>query len=151
MHARIMPFNEFAQMYMERVIPLMKSIRTERDRVKRWTKDLGSRPLGQITRSEIEAWRRERMSRLKPSSINRELSRIRHMFNTAVEWKLLEESPMKGMKFLRENNARTRYLSVEECQKLIASCIAPHIRAIVSIAVHAGQLALDGRHALGDE
>jgi len=103
-----MPFNEFAQMYLERAVSLMKSIRTERNRVKRWVKDLGMRPIGRITRAEIESWRREKMSRCKPATINRDLSRLRHMLNIAVEWELLEESPMQGMKFLRENNARTR-------------------------------------------
>src|SRR5207247_299001 len=106
-----MPFNEFVQMYLERVVSLMKSIRTERNRVKRWVKDLGMRPIGQITRAEIESWRREKMSRCKPATINRDLSRLRHMLNIAVEWELLEKSPMQGIKFLRENNARTRYLT----------------------------------------
>jgi integrase len=132
------PFNQFADMYLERVVLLMKSIRTERDRVKRWTREFGSRPLGQITRAEVEAWRREKMSKCRPATINRDLSRLRHMLNIAVEWELLEESPMQGMKFLRENNARTRYLSLEECQRLIAGCIAPHIRAIVTVALHTG-------------
>ena len=133
-----MPFNEFVQMYLERVVSLMKSIRTERNRVKRWVKDLGMRPIGRITRAEIESWRREKMSRCKPATINRDLSRLRHMLNIAVEWELLEESPMQGMKFLRENNARTRYLSVGECHRLIDSCMAPHIRAIVTVALHTG-------------
>jgi integrase len=106
--------------------------------VKRWMRQFATRPLGQITRAEIEVWRRERMSKCRPAMINRDLSRLRHMFNIAVEWELLEESPMQGMKFLRENNARTRYLSLEECQRLIASCIAPHIRAMVSVALHSG-------------
>src|SRR5437667_4083089 len=132
------PFNQFAEMYLERVVPLMKSIRTERDRVKRWMRQFATRPLGQITRAEIEAWRRERMSKCRPATINRDLSRLRHMLNLAVEWELLEESPMQGIKFLPENNARTRYLSLEECQRLIASCIAPHIRAIVTVALHTG-------------
>src|SRR5437667_11716337 len=57
----------------------------------------------------------------------------RRMFSLAVEWELLEESPMAGIRFLRENNARTRYLSLEECQRLIASCMAPHIRAMVCV------------------
>jgi integrase len=60
------------------------------------------------------------------------------MLNTAVSWELLDESPMAGMKFQRENNARTRYLSIEECQRLIASCLAPHTRAIVTVALHSG-------------
>jgi len=133
-----MPFKDFAQMYLEREGALLKSIRTERNRVLAWAREFGSRPLGQITRTEIEAWRREKMARCRPATINRDLSRLRHMLNLAVEWELLEESPMKGMKFLRENNARTRYLSLEECQRLIASCIAPHIRALVTVALHSG-------------
>src|SRR5437016_5190691 len=133
-----MPFKDFAQTYLEREGPLLKSIRTERNRVLAWAREFGNRPLGQITRAEIEAWRRERMSICRPATINRDLSRLRHMLNIAVEWELLEESPMKGMKFLRENNARTRYLSLEECQRLIASCFAPHIRALVSVALHSG-------------
>src|SRR5438876_4858642 len=133
-----MPFKDFAQTYLERAGPLLKSIRTERNRVLAWAREFGNRPLGQITRTEIEAWRRERMSKCRPATINRDLSRLRHMLNIAVEWELLEESPMKGMKFLRENNARTRYLSLEECQRLIASCIAPHIRALVTVALHSG-------------
>src|SRR6184192_1060233 len=133
-----MPFKDFAQMYLEREGLLLKSIRTERNRVLAWAREFGSRPLGQITRAEIEAWRREKMTRCRPATINRDLSRLRHMLNIAVEWELLEESPMQGMKFLRENNARTRYLSVGECHRLIDSCIAPHIRAIVTVALHTG-------------
>src|SRR5438132_11826642 len=133
-----LPFKDFAQMYLEREGPLLKSIRTERNRVLAWAREFGSRPLGQITRAEIEAWRRERMSKCRPSTINRFMSRLKRLFALAVEWELLEESPMKGMKFLRENNARTRYLSLEECQRLIANCIAPHIRALVTIALHSG-------------
>src|SRR5205823_7525776 len=45
---------------------------------------------------------------------------------------------MLGMKFLRENNARTRYLSIAECQRLMSSCIASHTRAIVTVALHTG-------------
>ena len=133
-----MPFKDFAQMYLEREGPLLKSIRTERNRVLAWAREFGSRPLGQITRAEMETWRRKKMTTCRPATINRDLSRLRRMFSLAVEWELLEESPMAGIRFLRENNARTRYLSLQDCQRLIASCIAPHIRAIVTVALHSG-------------
>jgi len=107
-----MPFTDFAQMYLEREGPLLKSIRTERNRVLAWAREFGNRPLGQITRAEIVAWRREKMIRCRPATINRDLSRLRRMFSLAVERELLEESPMAGIRFLRENNARTRYLSL---------------------------------------
>src|SRR5947199_2894499 len=133
-----LPFKDFAQTYLEREGPLLKSIRTERNRVLAWAREFGTRPLGQITRAEMETWRRKKMTTCRPATINRDLSRLRRMFSLAVEWGLLEESPMQGIKFLRENNARTRYLSLEECQRLIASCMAPHIRAMVSVALHSG-------------
>src|SRR6266480_1934991 len=133
-----MPFKDFAQMYLEREGPLLKSIRTERNRVLAWAREFGTRPLGQITRAEMETWRRKKMTTCRPATINRDLSRLRRMFSLAVEWELLEESPMAGIRFLRENNARTRYLSLEESNRLIASCIAPHIRALVTIALHSG-------------
>ena len=60
------------------------------------------------------------------------------MFNRAVDWELLDQSPMKGIKFLPENNARLRYLSREECDRLVESCIAPHLRAMVTVALHTG-------------
>ena len=133
-----MPFNEFAQMYIDRVVPLLKSVRTESNRVASWVQVFGTRAIGQITRAEIEAWRLDRMVTRKPATINRDLSRLRRMLNVAVEWNLLDESPLKGLKFLRENNARTRYLSIDESHLLIDSCIAPHIRAIITIALHSG-------------
>src|SRR5205809_1619699 len=45
-----MLFNEFVQMYLERVVSLMKSIRTASNRVKRWVTAIGLRTLGRITR-----------------------------------------------------------------------------------------------------
>jgi hypothetical protein len=60
------------------------------------------------------------------------------MFNRALDWDLLDQSPMKGIKFLPKNNARIRYLSREECDRLVESCIVPHLRAIVTVALHTG-------------
>ena len=54
-----MPFKEFADKYLKEVVPLMRSVRSETIRVRRWTRDLGTRPLGQITRAELETWQRE--------------------------------------------------------------------------------------------
>src|SRR4029077_15913361 len=134
----LMSFKEFADKYLEEVIPLMRSARSEAIRVRRWVRDLGRRPLGEITRAELETWQRETRLRCKPSTVNRELGRLRHMLNRAVDWGLLEANPMKGLKFLRENNARQRYLSLEECERLIQACFSSRVRAIVVIALHTG-------------
>jgi hypothetical protein len=107
-----MLFNKFAEKYLQEVVPLMRSSRSEAIRVCRWMRELGSKPLGGITRAELEQWQRVMRVRCKPATVNRELGRLRHMLNRAVDWGLLESSPMKGLKFSRENNARQRYLTV---------------------------------------
>ena len=48
------PFSEFAGTYTERCISVLKSAKTERDRVQFWVREFGSRPIGQITRAELQ-------------------------------------------------------------------------------------------------
>jgi len=132
------PFSEFAETYIERCISLLKSAKTERDRVQFWVRELGNRPIGQITRAELQDWQARKRQTCKPATVNRIMCRLRHMFNRAVDWDLLDQSPMKGIRFLPENNARLRYLSREECDRLVVSCLAPHLRAIVTVALHTG-------------
>src|ERR1700719_3181339 len=134
----VMPFSEFAATYVERCISVLKSAKTERDRVQFWVREFGNRPLGQITRAELQDWQARKRQTCKPATVNRLFCRLRHMFFRAIDWELLDQSPMKGIKFLPENNARLRYLSLEECQLLTDSCKAPHLRAIVTIALHTG-------------
>jgi hypothetical protein len=42
------PFSEFAATYTDRCISVLKSAKTERDRVQFWVREFGSRPIGQI-------------------------------------------------------------------------------------------------------
>jgi|SRR5438552_4891546 len=133
-----MPFQELAQMYLDRVVPQMKSARSERIRVLWWMRHFGSRPIGQITRTEIEEFQRHSRVKLRPATVNRNLGRLRRLLNVAVNWGLLEESPMKGLRFLPENNRRHRYLSVPESEKLVKACISPRVRAIAILALHTG-------------
>jgi integrase len=132
------PFSEFAETYITRCTSVLKSAHSERNRVLFWKDVFGNRPIGQITAAEIQDWQARKRQVNKPATVNRILCRLRHMLNKAVEWEQLDESPMKRLKFLRENNARLRYLSLEECETLINACLVPHMRAIVTVALHTG-------------
>jgi len=134
----VTPFSEFAETYITRHIALLKSSKTERVRVLFWKREFGSRPIGQITRAELQDWQAHKRQTNKPATVNRIMCRLRHMFNKAVEWELLDESPMERLRFLPENNARLRYLSMDECGKLLEGCIAPHMRALATVALHTG-------------
>jgi integrase len=117
---------------------MLKSIKAERISVQVWKREFGNRPLGQITRAELQDWQAWKRERRKPATVNRLLGRLRHMFNKAVEWDLLDKSPMERLKFLPENNARLHYLSMEECDKLLEACFASHMKALVTMALHTG-------------
>jgi integrase len=132
------PFSELAETYISRHISLLRSPKTERVRVLFWKRHFGNRPIGQITRAELQDWQVKKRQTNKPATVNRELGRLRHMLNKAVEWELLDTNPMERLKFLRENNARLRYLSMEDCDKLLDACIATHMRAMVEVALHTG-------------
>lgn len=76
----------------------------------------------------------------KPSTANRHLATIKHMFSKAVQWDMAYEEILKKIrqvKLLPENNRRLRYLSKEECGVLIDSCV-PHLKPIVIMALNTG-------------
>jgi integrase len=145
------PFSEFAETYMQRCTALLKSAKSEGDRVRFWIREFGNRPIGQITRAELQDWQARKRQTCKPATVNRMMCRIRHMFNRAVDWELLDQSPMKGIRFMHENNARLRYLSLEECEHLIQGCVAPHVRAIITVALHTGMRAGEIRNLQWDD
>lgn len=75
----------------------------------------------------------------KISTVNRELSTLRHMFSKAEEWNMINSSPFKKIKglFENENNKRLRFLSEAEEERLLDKCAA-FLRNIVLVALNTG-------------
>jgi len=76
----------------------------------------------------------------KPSTVNRHIATLKHMFTKAVEWEMVGEETLRKVrrvKLLPENNRRLRYLSKEESQALIDAS-GPHLRPIVITALNTG-------------
>lgn len=103
----------------------------------------GDKFVGEITTWQIEKYlhhrknRKETSKQIKPATINREVSLLKHMFNKAIEWKRLRENPAKSIKKLRENNRRLRFLTEEEIAALLAICVG-YLRDIVLVALCTG-------------
>jgi integrase len=93
--------------------------------------------LYEITVQDIERFKAARSKLVKPSTVNRDLATIKTLFNKAVEWGKLEESPARKVKFLREPEGRLRYLEKEEIQKLLFNS-SDRIRPIITLAVFTG-------------
>lgn len=107
---------------------------------KLWLGHLGDRPLSSITSAEIERFAAERRrGHLKGSSVNRELTFLRAVFNLAIsDEKLNRANPVKKTAFVSEDLfGRERWLSDDEEERLRKS-LGPTKWPIVEVALQTG-------------
>ena len=83
----------------------------------------GSSHLDEISQqSVIELHHGMRASGYAPATANRIVILLRYMFNLGKKWKVAgtESNPASGVQLLEVNNARERFLTAEETQRLVA-------------------------------
>ena len=135
-------FSEMADLYLEKY--------AKKNKEKSWkTSDwvylrrlkpyFGSSRLSDITTEKVEDYKSERLSGgLKNSSVNRELSCLRKIFNKAIDWGYASNNPVRRVEFLSENESlRERVLTEDEESRLFES-ISPHLRLILMVALNTG-------------
>ncbi len=111
---------------------------------KRLIKFFGQTPIEKITPLDLKEWRKwrvehvtQRGTKIKKSSVNRELALLKTMFNLAVEWGWLSESPANSMKPLKGETKRMRFLTNEEISHLL-SCAPGYMKPIIITAISTG-------------
>jgi hypothetical protein len=52
----------------------------------------------------IEEYKQQRIAKVKPGTVNREIALLKHMLNLAITWGMAANNPMKGVKLFREDN-----------------------------------------------
>jgi integrase len=76
------------------------------------------------------------------STVNRDVSTLKAMLAKAVEWKLLDVNPARDVQRFKVNDARTRYLELDELTVLLAAArldvAAPWLVPAIMLAVHTG-------------
>lgn len=82
-----------------------------------------------------------------PSTLNREVTVLKHMMRRAVVWEYLSRNPfldsqggvLAGLKALREPGGRTRFLNLDEIDRLLAACEpVPYLAAFATVALNTG-------------
>lgn len=103
----LIPF--FGRMPLNRI----STFDVERYKAERSKEDVQIRPRGKIVqRVSTQA------SKIKPSTINRELAVLSNLFNKAVEWGWIDHPPAKIRRF-KEDAGRVVYLTVDQIHRLL--------------------------------
>jgi integrase len=98
----------------------------------------GTAMLTQINASRVEQYQQKRVREVSPSTVNRELALLKHLFNMAERWERYQgKNPVRMVKFLAENNLQTRTLSEEEEQALLKYCPS-YLQDMVLFAINTG-------------
>jgi hypothetical protein len=78
-----------------------------------------------ITRAQAESYVGKRIEDgAAASTINREMTVLKHIVSRAALWEYLSVNPIPGLKPLREPSGRTRFLSLDEIARLLDACEA---------------------------
>lgn len=98
----------------------------------------GNLNLDSISIQAVEAYMHRRRSLgASPATVNRDVALLKHILHKALDWNYIHENPVSKVKLLKEPPGRTRYLSTEERQRLLAAC-SGILKAIVMTALFTG-------------
>jgi len=143
-------FSDFAEKWWERVRHTLQPRTQERWRgiLDKHLKPSFSGSLRGVTVSDAEAYVGRRVEQgAQPSTINREMTCLKHMMRRAVEWEYLSRNPfldtqgrpLAGMRALKEPSGRVRFLTLEEVDLLLAACASkPYLLAFAVVALNTG-------------
>lgn len=114
----------------------------------------GNTPIDSVTSDDVEKFKTQRAKQkklapgkkvkrprkalgkqLRPATVNRELACLKHLFNRNEE--LLPKNPVKGVKFLAEDNEQTRVLDEEE-EKLYLLAASQPLQDIAVLMLETG-------------
>lgn len=114
-----------------------------------WKEQIGSYSLADLTPSLIAEYR-DKLSqsttkfgrKMASTTILRYLAALSHVMTTAsTEWGWVEDSPLKNVKKPKVGTLRARFLSEEECERLLKVCkesSSPYLYPVVVLALATG-------------
>ncbi len=130
-------FDEFCQTYLDHARQKKKTWKGDESALNIAKGFFKSKRINEITSWDIERYRASRSKARTKATANRDLALLRYMFNLAVKWGFLEDSPVNGIKKYKEDERVIQVLTLEEEQALYAAA-ADHLKPIIVTALNTG-------------
>ena len=136
-------FGELVDKYLKHAESYKASFNREKYAIDGLREYFGSAThLSKITTWTVEKWKRERAKQVQPSTVNRELTILKHMLKMAVRWELTSTNPAAAVSPFPIQEGRIRFASEEELPRLIESCMnqatSPWLHPLVILAMNTG-------------
>jgi integrase len=152
--ARIRPIlveHAIDQFHREHILPNPRASKTSEYTLSRLKAHFRGRYLHQVTTADVQAYLRARLeagNRRRPGralsrvTTNRDRAQLSKMFSWGIERGFAVDNPVRGVKKFRESPGRTRYLTPEEVDRLLAECgrgfRTPWLKVFVFAALSTG-------------
>lgn len=136
--------------YLAEVLPSKpQNARNVTQHLSWWDKQIGGSNLSDILPSTIAEYRDKLLNepttfgkKRAPATVVRYLCSLSSVFETAIrEWHWIEKNPVRLIRKPTVFNLRTRFLTEEECPRLLTACKEsrnPYLFAVVAIALGSG-------------
>lgn len=134
-------FSEMADLYLEKYAKVKKRGWKRSDWVflRRLKPYFGIHKLSRITPLMIEEYVAERKEDgLKNSSVNRELSCLRKIFNLAIDWGYMTVNPVSKVKSLSEKGSMRERILTEDEEVSLFEAAAPHLKPMLMVGIYTG-------------
>lgn len=132
-------FKDFAEKYRHKHIRRVnKSARNQEYLLNSLIKHFGRKMLHEISAVDLDDYLEQRRCKWSASTVNKDLTMLKSMFNRAHEWGHLDgHDPLKRIKKMKEENERCRFLSKEEQDRLL-SVSSGAMRLLILLGLRAG-------------
>ena len=140
---------ELLERYLDEVTPLKKGAASETNRLRALIRlPLAQRFVASIRGMDIARFRDERLLKVTPSTVKRDLVLLGHTFEVArKEWGMHFHNPVRDIKLPAENRPRDRRLQDGEEARLLAACkqarnpwLLPVVQLALETAMRQGEL-----------
>jgi integrase len=91
-------------------------------RLNYWSTVLGSLAVGKVTRQKVKSELRGLLKRCTPATVNRYKAALGTLYRYLLHEYDVDHNPTRGIPLYTENNARTRFLSDDELNRLLKTC-----------------------------